>query len=109
MSRVSVPLIAAIALLAGCANRDPYQRLDVWRPTGANSANLAAMVANPHDLIRGHGTDRELTRAQGVAVDRIWTDQPKGFSGGAASGGSGSGGSGASGGSGGSGGSGTGG
>ena len=84
MLRVSLPLVAAAALLAGCANRDPYERLDVWRPTGANSANIAAMVANPRDLIRGHGTDRQTTKAQEVATDRIWLDQPKGFSGGAA-------------------------
>jgi type IV pilus biogenesis protein CpaD/CtpE len=104
MLRASYPLIAAAALLAGCANRDPYQRLDVWRPTGANSANLAAMVADPRDLIRGHGTDRQLTKAQELAVDRIWLDQPKGLGGGAAasgasggsSGGSGSGGGGGS-------------
>lgn len=101
MTRVAIPLIAALALLAGCANRDPYERLDVWRPTGANSANLAAMVANPHDLIRGHGTDRQLTKAQELAVDRVWQDQPKGLGGTAATSSSSGGGSGGSGGSGG--------
>jgi type IV pilus biogenesis protein CpaD/CtpE len=111
MPRASVPLIAAIAVLTGCAGRDPYQRVDVWRPTGANTANIAAMVANPRDLLRGHGTDRQLTKAQQAATDRIWLDQPKGFgTGGSGSGGSsGSGGGGSGGGSGSGGGGGTGG
>lgn len=87
-------LLAAVALLAGCGSRDPYRRTDVWRPTGANAANLAAMVANPHDLIDGRGSDRQLTKAQELAVQRIWLDKPKSMGGGAGGGG-GSGGSGA--------------
>jgi hypothetical protein len=36
--------------LAGCDATDPYSRPGVWRPSGANDANLRAMVAAPSDL-----------------------------------------------------------
>lgn len=69
---MTVPLIGLL-LLAGCASRDPYRRTDVWQPTGANAANLAAMVANPHDLISGRGDNRQLAKMPYRAVERIWT------------------------------------
>jgi type IV pilus biogenesis protein CpaD/CtpE len=100
-------LLAGVLLLTGCADRDPYRRTDVWQPTGANAANLAAMVANPYDLIRGHGSDRQLAKAPDLAIERIWVGKPVTLggptSGGAAAGGSsaGAGGAGTSGGSGG--------
>lgn len=94
--------VAGLIGLSSCANRDPYQRTDVWRPTGANAANLAAMVADPHDLIRGRGTNRQFNKAQDIAVEHVWQDKPKPFGFGSTSGSSGSsgGGSGGSGGSG---------
>ena len=101
----SVCMILTLAGLAGCAERDPYRRTDVWHPTGANSANIAAMVADPHDLIRGRGVGASDTQTSVLAVDRIWQGQPRaimpGNSGGAApasGGGGGAAGSGASGG-----------
>jgi type IV pilus biogenesis protein CpaD/CtpE len=110
-------LLMGLAACAGCEQRDPYLRTDVWRPTGANAGNIAAMVANPYDLIRGHGVTREDAKASALAVDHIWTNQPtplllqsgSSSGGGNSSGGSGSGqsGSGGGGGSGGSQGSGT--
>lgn len=93
-------LLVCLLAIGGCGNRDPYRRTDVWKPTGANAANLAAMVANPQDLIRGHGVNRYDTKASELAVELVWTDRPKsltggsGGSGGGASPGSGAGGAG---------------
>jgi type IV pilus biogenesis protein CpaD/CtpE len=69
-------LFLSLATLAGCGSRDPYMRTDVWRPTGANAGNIAAMVANPRDLIQGHSAAREDTKAAALAVDHVWTNQP---------------------------------
>ena len=63
--------------LAGCIDRDPYMRTDVWRPTGANSANLAAMLANPRDLVRGHGSSQTDTKYSAITVDRVSSDKPR--------------------------------
>lgn len=63
-----------ILALAGCTSLDPYYRQDVWQPSGANAANIAAMVANPYDLIRGHGSrSLSLSKDQVTAVDRAWS------------------------------------
>jgi hypothetical protein len=43
-----------LALAAGgCMDPEPYTRPGTWQATGANDANLRAMVANPADLQRG--------------------------------------------------------
>jgi uncharacterized membrane protein YgcG len=108
-------LIGSVLCLAACQDMDPYTRSDTWQPTGANQGNLAAMVANPYDLIRGRGVPSIDTKASTLAIGRLWTDQPKmlpgaggggGGSSGGGSGGSGGGGGGSGGGGGGSGGSG---
>ena len=69
--------LAGLAIaLPGCSDTDPYARNGMWQPTGANSRNLAAMVANPRDLIRGRGdrgTDGVL--AAGAAA-RLWAGRP---------------------------------
>src|ERR1700722_767081 len=84
--------IGSLAALAGCGSRDPYLRTDVWQPTGANAGNIAAMVANPHDLISGRGDAVQNSNEPALAVNHIWFDQPKPLStapsGGGASGGS---------------------
>lgn len=46
-------LAAALFALAGCQATDPLYREGLWRPTGANDANLRAMVAVPSDLAWG--------------------------------------------------------
>jgi type IV pilus biogenesis protein CpaD/CtpE len=104
---LNVAFIASLLALAGCDSRDPYLRTDVWQPTGANAGNIAAMVANPHDLISGRGSAVQNSNEPALAVNHIWLDQPKplstapgggggggGSSGGGASGGGGGGGSG---------------
>lgn len=66
-----------LGLLAGCNDLDPYRRPYTWSPTGANAGNIAAMVANPNDLIRGHGVQKLDGKEAAVSVERIWTDKPK--------------------------------
>jgi type IV pilus biogenesis protein CpaD/CtpE len=75
MTRISLAL--ALLLLAGCEDADPYRRTDVWYPTGANAGNIAAMVANPHDLILGRGANQADARQAATAVDRVWQDRTK--------------------------------
>lgn len=103
---VRLSLIGGTLALAACQNLDPYTREGTWQPTGANQGNLAAMVANPYDLIHGRGGQSAPdSKEPTLAINRIWTDTPKalpdpggpsaggGSSGGGSGGGSGSGGS----------------
>ena len=93
-------LSLAFIALAGC-DRDPYRRTDVWQPTGSNAANIAAMAADPNDLIRGRGVMQTGTKTSTAAVERIWNDNPRTLGSPSGSGGSGSGSGGGGGGSGG--------
>lgn len=78
MARTSLlAFIASLIALAGCDERDPYLRTDVWKPTGANAGNIAAMVADPHDLISGRGTAVQNSNESAAAVSHVWLDQPK--------------------------------
>ena len=78
-------LIAAmsglLALLSGCSGLEPYDRSYVWRPTGANESNLAAMAVNPADLAYGHGTGPADGQIAAAAVDRLRYDRVKSLSG----------------------------
>ena len=96
--------LLSLIVLTGCLGRDPYARTDVWHPTGANAANLAAMVANPHDLMRGRGVSSIDTKSIALGIDRLQTDRPRPLSPSASAGGAGGGGAPAGGGSGGAGG-----
>jgi len=75
MMRIHLALL--VLLLAGCANTDPYRRADVWSPTGANAGNIAAMAANPHDLIFGRSANGADAHQAAGAVDRVWLDRTK--------------------------------
>ncbi len=46
-------LLALPLALAACAAEDPLTRAGLWRPIGANDTNLAAMIADPDDLVTG--------------------------------------------------------
>ncbi len=70
-----------LGILAGCSSRDPYARDDVWYPTGAPAANLAAQLANPADLAGGRDDPRQNSAAAAKAVNHIWSDTPKTLSG----------------------------
>jgi hypothetical protein len=54
--RAAAALCAALALAGAGCTEDPLDRPGTWRPTGANDANLRAMIARPDDLARGSGT-----------------------------------------------------
>ena len=69
-------LLGTLAV-AGCSSTDPLTRDGLWHPNGANEANLAAMVADPADLVRGkaaEGSDGQLAAA---AVARLRLDRLK--------------------------------
>jgi hypothetical protein len=61
-------IFAAGFALAACTETEPYVRAGDWRPLGANAANLRAMVANPNDLVAGHG---ELVSDGEAAADPV--------------------------------------
>lgn len=63
--------VLAILGLAGCSQADPFTREGMWQPEGVNSRNLAAMVANPADLRRGHGDPGFPGARAAAAVTRL--------------------------------------
>jgi hypothetical protein len=74
--RITLILCGFIPLL-GCTATDPMTRPGIWHPTGANDANLRAMIANPHDLVIGAsspGADGDVAAA---AVQRYRTGKVK--------------------------------
>jgi hypothetical protein len=60
-------LIALPLLAAGCMTPEPFDREGTWRASGANQANLRAMVADPSHLDRGVAP---ATPARGEAAAR---------------------------------------
>ncbi|MDX6750123.1 hypothetical protein SH611_09930 (plasmid) [Geminicoccaceae bacterium 1502E] len=62
------PTVAGLLiLLAGCAVPDDERG---WVPTGANDANLRAMIADPQDLRRGRGSEVADGAVDARAIDR---------------------------------------
>jgi type IV pilus biogenesis protein CpaD/CtpE len=94
-----LPLLFALtAGLSACAhNTDLIATLNDQDFGDVNAANIAAMVANPADLVRGHGSSPAGGPMVVMPIDRIETDRPKsitgsaGGAGGASGGGAGSG------------------
>jgi type IV pilus biogenesis protein CpaD/CtpE len=72
-----IPCIGVLLLLAGCAATDPYTREGIWRPNGANDANLRAMVVSPSDLVRGVGSTGGDGQQAAAALDRQRQDKPR--------------------------------
>lgn len=60
-------------LVAGCNTdlTDPFLRPGTYNPTGVNDANLRAMVANPHDLVEGAGTEASTGAEAAPPVARV--------------------------------------
>ena len=60
-------------LLSGCAATEPDLRAGEWHPVSVNTANLAVMVANPHDLQQGvsPGPDETDGQMAVAAIDRL--------------------------------------
>ena len=73
--------LGACVLLTGCSQAltqmDPFERPYVWHPIGANQANLAAMVVNPHDLAGGRRDPRADSAPAILGIERVRTDQTK--------------------------------
>lgn len=68
-------MLLATALIGGCAQIDPFQREGMWRPSGANEANLRAMVVDPGHLVVGVGSERADGQVAAAAVDRLRRDR----------------------------------
>jgi len=82
-----VLLLVGAGSLGGCARLDTYNRPYTWHPSGANAANLAAMVAHPADLQLGHGSDSSDAAPQVAAITAVDQGQAAALGGGTASGG----------------------
>jgi hypothetical protein len=74
---VRIAPVISLLTLAACQEMDPYSRPDTWQPTGANAGNIAAMAADPHDLIRGRGAQQVDSHASSLAIGHVWIDTPK--------------------------------
>lgn len=69
------PMLAgAMALLAGCGP-DDFSRPGTWQATGANEANLRAMVAEPAHLQRGVAATTERAQPATQAIRRLAADR----------------------------------
>lgn len=72
---LALPILLAAS---GCTMvQDPMMREGTWHPTGANGANLAAMVANPHDLVEGQSASGTPGPEAVLPVARLKADKVK--------------------------------
>ena len=78
-SFILVRSIIALVLLSasGCDATDPFLRQGDWNPRGSNAANLAAMVEDPMDLVRGRRDDRAGGQLAAAAIARLQHGQVK--------------------------------
>jgi hypothetical protein len=75
MTMLRFAALFALIFLSGCDQTDPYRREGTWRPSGANEANLRAMVVVPSDLAvasRASAADGHLAAA---ALSRLHHDK----------------------------------
>ncbi|HTN11417.1 MAG TPA: hypothetical protein VL154_10650 [Acetobacteraceae bacterium] len=67
-------LVLAVLPLAGCGpTGDTYDRIGTWHPQGVNDMNIAAQVADPHDLVRGRDIAQPNYRTSAAAVADLWS------------------------------------
>ena len=64
-------VVLTAASLGGCAALDPMYKAGEWHPSGANTVNLVAMVANPADLVHGVGVAGNDGVQAATAVARL--------------------------------------
>lgn len=70
-SRMLLSALLPVLALGACAAYDDEGK---WRPTRLNDANLAMMVENPRDLIRGRGATGSVGYTAADAINRFETD-----------------------------------
>ena len=70
-------IVALLLGLGGCVDADPMNQAGLWRPTGANALNIAAMSARPQDLIKGRGDAGSSGLMSAAAVSRLQQGRPK--------------------------------
>ena len=90
MTRLIPPLLLLViggSLVSGCSRLDSYNRPYTWHPTGANTANIAAQVAYPQDLVVGEGSSATYAA-------QLFSPTPSGGGSGISNGGAGGGGTG---------------
>ena len=77
MKRIMTFCAMGMGLLAvsgcGLATRDTWNDPGTWKPTGANEANLQAMIANPDDLYEGRGERGSSAVIATTMVNRVLT------------------------------------
>jgi hypothetical protein len=75
MMTMRLTTLLLLIAFAACDRTDPYRREGTWRPSGANDANLRAMVVVPSDLAiatRAGPADGALAAA---ALSRLHNDR----------------------------------
>ncbi len=79
MSARRPPFVLLVALAAGGCTMtgNPVYREGTWHPTGANQANLAAEVANPHDLVAGESAAGTPGPLAVLPVENLRADKVK--------------------------------
>ena len=70
---LALPLTALVA----CDQVDPYKRVDMWRPSMANTTNFELQVARASDLVMGRGTDEADGFQAAAAIERYRTDKER--------------------------------
>lgn len=73
MSRLNI--LVLLLVLAGCDFTDPYRRAGIWRPVGANEANLRAMMVAPSDLAVAAPSARADGGMAAAAIRRLRQDR----------------------------------
>jgi type IV pilus biogenesis protein CpaD/CtpE len=66
---ITALLLPALLILTGCTSPDPFTTPGTWKATGANNANLRAMLVNPADLRSGAAA--ETARGDAAATPII--------------------------------------
>jgi type IV pilus biogenesis protein CpaD/CtpE len=69
--------VMTMALVACDHNFDAVAKLNAIPFGGTNEANIAAMVANPADLVQGRGQERVGAWTATAPIQRLQTDHDK--------------------------------
>ena len=75
LSRSAILALALALPAAGCGPQYEIDRPGTWRSTGANDANLRAMVADKRDLASGAASTTNRGNGPARAVTRLYVDR----------------------------------